>query len=51
MHQSLHFSWNFANISEQVQKTGVIWGHLSNSIKTNQERSKKADHSRTQKFI
>lgn len=33
MHQPLSFSWNLANNSEQVQKTGAIWGHLSNSIK------------------
>lgn len=51
MHQTLHFSWNLANNSEQVQKTAVIWGHLSNSIKTDQECSKEADHTRKQKLM
>lgn len=40
MHQPLDFSWNLANNSEQVQKTGVIWGRLSNSIKQTRNAAK-----------
>lgn len=42
MHQPLDFSWNLANNSEQVQKTGVIWGRLSNSIKQIRNAAKPA---------
>lgn len=40
MHQPLGFSWNLANNSEQVQKTGVIWGRLSHSIKQSRNAAK-----------
>lgn len=42
MHQPLDFSWNLANNSEQVQKTGVIWGRLSSSIKQTRNAAKPA---------